>query len=83
MIGSLTNGTMSSSTGGGSTATNYPKTSSGHSSGPSVSSDSKKKKRKPVHTVKALSAKEIRNGLKIKKRDIVIARRIVNNIRHK
>ena len=41
------------------------------------------KKRKPVHTAKPLSAKQIRKSLNISKKDIAIARRIVNRIRHK
>jgi len=71
-----------------STSTSVP--SSGYSSTPSISSASSislvkngKKKRKPVHVAKGLSGKEIRSRLKISKRDAIIARRIVNNIRHK
>jgi DNA-directed RNA polymerase specialized sigma54-like protein len=57
--------------------------SSGYSSGPSISSSDIKIKRKPVHVAKPLSATQIRQSLKISKKDIMIARRIVNKIRHK
>jgi len=57
------------------------RSSSGYSSDPSISSGNIK--RKPVHVVKPLSGSEIRSRLKISKRDIIIARKIVNNIRHK
>ena len=45
---------------------------------PESNISSTKEKRKPVHIAKPLSADQIRKQLKISKRDILIARTIVN-----